>query len=508
MRKSIIKSTLIVVVISFLAKLIAFVKSVIQASYFGASFETDAFNLAFGFVGNVLYMFTTALAVAFVPLYIQHKKQQKAKQFATVTITMLTVISLFISIGFAFAAPLIVRIIAPTYEGPMQELTAKYIRVLVFGLIFSLVANLYTNLLNAERIYGFSSLGSVINSIVLIAAILLFSDRLGVWTLVISVPLSYFIQWLILYIRGRQYANISFRYGFYDESIKSLIIQATPILISQATVEINQVIDRALLTSVGEGVVTAVSYSIVLYHFATTLIEAPISSVMFTELSEAGSEKDESRISDLLNTSCKVLCIVCIPVVAVMLFAAKDIVNIVYGHGRFTAQAVNNCAIGLQMYALCLLPVSIKKIMSRAYYAVNDTRRPMVLGILEVIMNITLSLLLVRPFGIYGVVGATAIASMFFIIVMLYDFNRTHIRVFDMRKVKSYWKIAAGTVLLPGIMAAADPLIGGGSLIRFIMKSIVSFSAFILILLILREGAVYIAFDKIKRRFRAKRKRL
>lgn len=496
MKKSIIKSTILVFSISLLSKLIGFVKSIIQASYFGATFYTDAYNIAHGFVGNVLYMFTTAIAVAFVPLYIQNKVRHSEKKFATVTITILSLVSLAISVVLVIVAPLIVKIIAPSYAGHEADITTQYFRVLVLGFVFSLVANLYTNLLNAEKVFGFSSLGSVVNSVVLIAAILLFANSLGVWTLVISVPLSFLIQWLILYIKGKKYATISFKFGFRDESIKLLITQATPILISQATVEINQVIDRALLTSIGEGIVTAVSYSIVLYQFATTLIDAPISSVMFTELSEAGAESDKSRISDLLNSGYKAICIFCIPIVAVMFFGSMDIVNIVYGHGKFSQTAVENCAIGLQMYGLCLLPVCIKKIMSRAYYAVSDTKRPMIIGVLEVIMNITLSIILVRPFGIYGVVGATAAASLTFIIVMFYDFNKKHIKVLDLNRLKSYWKIAIAFLLLVALMIITPSSYSSSALLNFVIKTVISFGAFMLILLAIKESTVYTMFRR------------
>lgn len=496
MKNSIVKSTMIVLLISLLAKLIGFVKSIIQASYFGATFYTDAYNVAHGFVGNVLYMFSTAIAVAFVPIYIQNKKRNNEKKFASVTITVLTIFSFGITLILVAAAPLIVKLIAPSYSGVEAEITIQYFRVLVFGFIFSLVSSLYTNLLNAERVYGFSSLGSVINSFVLIIFIVLFANTIGVWTLVISVPLSFFIQWLILYLKGKKYASFSLRYGLKDDGIKLLLLQALPILISQATVEINQVIDRALLTSIGEGVVTAVSYSIVLYQFATTLIDAPISSVLFTELSEAGSEADEERMQKLLNTGYKAICVFCIPIVAVMFFSSKDIVNIVYGHGKFSTDAVENCAMGLKMYGLCLLPVGIKKIMSRAYYAVNDTKRPMIIGIFEVIMNVSLSILLVRPFGIYGVVGATAAASITFILVMFFDFNKKHIKVFDFSRIKSYWKIGLGVVFLMIIMFVTPQIYANSSVINFMVKSLISFGSFGIILFILKEETIHTLYHK------------
>ena len=75
MKRDILKATVTVFVLTLIAKAIAFGKSVLQASYFGATIETDAFNLSSGFVNNILYMITTALAVSFVPIYVKSKKK-------------------------------------------------------------------------------------------------------------------------------------------------------------------------------------------------------------------------------------------------------------------------------------------------------------------------------------------------------------------------------------------------------------------------------------------------
>ena len=338
-RKSILKATALVVGLTLVAKALGFLKSIIQASYFGATIYTDAYNIANGFVSNILYMLVTSISVSFVPLYIQRKQVKQEKEFATKAITFLTMGAAIVSILLIMAAPWIIRILVPSYSPAQQLITVHYFRVLVLGLIFALNADMFTSLLNSEKIYGYSAVGSVVNSLTLIVFTVLFAKTLGVWVLVISMSLSYFIQWMILYIRGRKYASISFRYGIYDEKIRVLLMQSLPILLGQATVEVNQVIDRSLLLSVGEGVVTAVSYSAVLYQFVTQLMGQPIQTVLFTELSEAGAAKDTNRISALITNSYKVIMIICIPIVVVMLFGSNDIVKIVYGHGRFSAEA-------------------------------------------------------------------------------------------------------------------------------------------------------------------------
>ena len=502
MKKKVWKATLLVFVLSLAAKLIAFFKSIIQAAYFGTTQYTDAYNVSFGFVANILYMFTTAIAVAFVPLYIRHKSvgREEGKKFASRVITFLLIFSVFITFILLLIAPGITTLIAPSYKGDIRQITIQYFRVMVLGFSFSLVANIYTNLLDSEKIYGFSTFGSIINSFILIAFIFLFSEQMGVWSLVVAVPVSYMAQWVMLYTRGRKYGSITFKYGLRDDSIKILIAQATPILISQATVEINQVVDRALLSSIGEGALTAVSYSTVLFQFASQLMQAPLQTVMFTELSEAGAKNDDKEISNILSSSYKLLIVLCVPVMMLIYFCGYDIVDIVYGHGRFSNDAVLQAAIGLEYYSFCLLPIGIKTVLSRAYYAKKDTVRPMILGMVEVAINITLSILFVKPFGIKGVVGATSIASVVMIIVMLVDFNRKYINAITMSSVKTYNKIFVGIVAVVIELIALKKCIFINSLLDFTIKTVIVFGTYFLILLALKDPSIISLWQKIKRK--------
>ena len=467
-RKSILKATALVVGLTLVSKALGFLKSIIQASYFGATIYTDAYNIANGFVSNILFMLVTAISVSFVPLYIQSKQANREKEFATKAITFLTIVSALLIV----AAPLIIRILVPSYSPEQQLITINYFRVLVLGLIFALNAYMFTSVLNAEKIYGYSAVGSVVNSLTLIVFTFLFAKTLGVWVLVISMSLSYFIQWMILYIRGRRYASISLKYGLYDEKI------------------------RLLLLAVGEGVVTAVSYSAILNEFVIQLMGQPIQTVLFTELSEAGAAKDTKRISSLISNSYKIILIIGIPIVVVMLFGSYDIVRIVYGHGKFSAEAVKNCAVGLQMYSLCLLPVSVKKVLTKAYYAQNETRRPMIIGVFEVMLNIGLSIWWVRYWGVYGVVGATAAASFTFIIVMLADYNRKYDCVLSIKEIVSYWNIIVGTIIVMITMRYFSMLPINSALLSFVCKTAMAFLVFYLSLIITGEPSFIYVLQK------------
>lgn len=499
MKNNIVKSSLVVVILSLIAKVIGLCKTIIQSYYFGATISTDAFNIANGFVGDVFFMLSTAVAVAFVPLYIQKKQDGDEYKFASETISFLSVVSIIITILVIIISPIIIKLIAPGFNDEEHDLATGFLRGICISFIFSIGTDLYTNLLNAEKKYGYSTFCSIINSLVLIIGIPLFGKAIDVWVLAISVPVSYGLQLIVLYIAGRKYAGFSIADCRLNESIKLLIRQSVPILLGQATVEINQMIDRALLSSVGEGVLTAISYSSVLYQFASTLINVPIQTVMFTELSEAGARKDYSRLSSLLVNCYKISMVVCIPVMLTISLTSMDIVEMIFGHGSFNGSAVNNCAIGLILYGLCLWPVCIKTILTRAYYALNDTKWPMIIGTMEVVFNTVMSIITAPRYGIRGIIGSTAAASYIFIIVMLIDFNRRHTNTFNRIALKGIWKYFIGIMICCFFSYLLKNTFLINNLLDFLIKAFINFMFFFATLLCLKDNTFKYLLRSLKR---------
>ena len=504
MNNSLIKDTGKIFILSLIAKFIGFLKSIIQASFYGATIETDAYNMASGIVSNILYMLATAIAAAFVPIYIQKKTENhsESRKFSTIILTVTALFSIVLFVFFEGFAPFAMKLAAPSYVGEIFEKTVLYFRVLAVSFVFMILVSLYQNLLNAEKVYGYASVSSIINSVVLIGMVLGLNKVFGIWALVVAVPVSYAIQFIVLSIRGRKYGTLSFRYGLRDEGIKLVVAKALPILISQATVEINQVIDRALLSNVEYGAVTAVSYSATLYQFASGILILPISTVIYTELSENVAKKQMETLWFQLNKACKMAVLVCLPVMMITSFVSKDIVYVVYGHGRFDDIAVNQTAVGLFAYIFCLIPAMLKSVISKAYYALNNTKSPMILGVMEVILNITLSVLLVKYYGILGVVGATAIASFVLVLVMMVNFKVNYFKEYANSLIKDYWRIAVAIIPVFIMLFIFRDYMLINYWVDFITKAVLAITLYGFLLTILHEPLVNSILKELTRHFK------
>lgn len=436
-------------VLALLNKGLGFIKSMVIASVFGANLQTDAYYVAEGLMQNALLPISEAIAVSFLPIYIgiKEKNNKDSKVFTSRTMTDIFLLAFVLSGIMYTVAPLILKLMLPSYTETEVELAVSYFRVLIWGMCFYMSNQLLQSLLNAEKEYRFSSFTAMINNLVLTIAVLFLGNRFGMRALAMAVPFSYIVQYLFLCTKSHQYGRLTWRYGFRDSRITKLCVQALPIFFGNAICELNSLVDRSLLSSMDEGAVTAVSYAAVLYQFASNLISIPMTTIIYTELAESFAAGHMKEGGEKLEKGIHISLFFCVPISLFVMITANLIVQITYGRGAFAAEAVMMTAQGLKYYGLCFLAYCVNALLFRACYSLGDTMLPMKIGIGTVGLNIILSIVLSKFLGLRGIVLATAIANTLTSLITLFVFNRTKLRIHLKKFIKPVFIIGFSAIL-------------------------------------------------------------
>ena len=489
-KKAILSSAVLLFVLSLVNKGLGFIKSMTIASVFGATIQTDAYYVAEGLMQNALIPISEAVAVSFLPIYItiKEKNKEEAHKFTSRTITDIFLLALVLSGVLYLAAPLIMKIMLPSYTVEALNLAVSYFRILIWGMCFYMSNQLLQSLLNAEKQYGFSSFTAMMNNLILTAAVLLMGHRFGLSAMAMAVPFSYIAQYLFLQIRSRDYGRLTIRYGWRDSRIWKLCLQAAPIFFGNAICELNQLVDKSLLSGMETGSVTAVSYASVLYQFASNLISIPMTTIIYTELAEsfAAGKKEEGGAK--LEKGIHISLFFCIPLSLFVMIAANLVVEITYGRGAFDAQAVAMTSEGLRYYGLCFLAYCLNALLFRACYSLNDTMLPMKVGLGTVSLNIVLSIILAHLMGLKGVVLATAIANTLTCLVTLYIFNRTKLTIHLRRFIRPVLTIGVSSVVgLGACMLWMKSGIIANSILLFITSAMIHFGVYVVLVVISRD---------------------
>ena len=411
---SLARASMVLLGLTLASKFLAFGRELAIAAYFGSNADTDSFFIANGLIANIIYGISTALAVAFLPVYIEEKTKKgktHGDKFAGKCILFFFLVSIIVSVILCAVSDPLVKIIAPSVSMQQEGQISFFIRILAAGLIFSLLNSFTCSLLDAERIFGYSSFAGIIYNATVIVTAVFFSRIYGIVALVVAVAGAHVLQFALSGWRSRGF--ISFHFPLKnDPRLWNMLLISLPILLSNTTVEINQVINRALAVQLGKGVVSAFSYASTLSMFVTSTLVYSLVTIFFTEFSRvACSEDSTEKIKSLLRSALNILILVLLPLTLISVFFSEDIVFIALRRGRFSADDVLLTAQGLRCLAVGFMGIVCKALFTKCFIAMKDTRSPMMISMGEVGLNIILALILYQKYQIEGITAALASAN-------------------------------------------------------------------------------------------------
>lgn len=507
MKEKVIKSALLISILTIFGKIIGFLRTIVIAYLFGADSTMDAYNLANGFVLNVLYALSTAIALAFLPHYIEKKVnrgEKEAADFSSKVLSVMTVVALVISVVVLFGAPVLAKVTAPGYKGEQLQQVALYLRILSLGMVFSLLARLLKSILDAEQIYGYGAFSGIIYSVTTIVFAIAFHASWGVMSLLIAIPVAYFLQFVFLAYRTRKSVKIRVRFDVYDKDVLMLIKVAIPVLLSNTTVEINQLVDRMLASGTTEGAVSALSYSSNLSDLVVSIISESLITVFFTEFSNEAVKGNIEAIKGTLKQGISVLCLLLLPISVITIMFGEDIVRIVYFRGAFNEKALSLTTIAIILYAACWIAINMERLFTKAFLAFGDTKLPMIISISSVAVNIIFSVLCVHFIGFAGIILGTVIAEIVSVGLNLFFLRKKigTLKLGDM-KIKLIKMILATIVTGIVLVGIQVVLANSTALVRFASATVIGLLVYSVMLIIFRceeiQWVIGIAKKKIKK---------
>lgn len=410
-KKGIAGAMLSVSGVVILGKIMGFVKQMITANAFGATLHTDIISLSQGIVSDLDYIIAQALITAFIPTYIHIKTKEEGqeKTFVSNTILVFLVSATVLSILLVVLSDFLSRIIAPSYGPVESKELAKYIRIIAPLLTLIVQLAIFNALLKANEHFTPGELTGFNQSIILIILVFFVGSTVGPDTLVIGFYICSAFNLVYLMFFSRHLWSISRTNPFSDRNVKQLLLMMGPLLLGYSMVFINQQVDKIIVSGLGDGMVTAMSYAAVLSNFIGTFIGS-ISGVLFTYVTENIAKKRDETAANLINRASIQMITLLLPICILIIMNAEDIVAIVFGRGKFSVDAVHNCSLALMGYGFMFVPYVIRELFSRFQYGYGDSKKPMINSSIAIACNIVLSIILSKFLGVLGVTLATSIS--------------------------------------------------------------------------------------------------
>lgn len=409
-KTNIFKTIFSVSTVLLFAKLLGFVKQIVVANAFGATIETDIISLAQGIITDFDFIIMQTMLTALVPVYLSVKNDAgETKPFVSNCIKLAFVCIMILSAVVFVAAPLISGFIAPTYEEKHSAQLAWNIRLYAFTPVVFVLTAIFNALLKANKRFVSGELISINQSVIFIALVILLGDRIGANTLILAFIVSTIINVIVIGWQSKQYWRIGRERPTIDENVRKIIRMIAPLLVGHGMLYTNQLVDKILASGLGAGTVTAMSYSSVLMNFVTSFT-GTICGVAFTYIADSIAKRSEKNAGEILGYFLRFLVTALIPVTVYTVINANDIVALVFGHGAFDGAAVKTSAHALMGYGIIFVPYVVRELFSRMHYGYQDTRRPMINSTISIGVNIILSILLSKVWGVFGITFASSVS--------------------------------------------------------------------------------------------------
>ncbi|HEX7485001.1 MAG TPA: murein biosynthesis integral membrane protein MurJ [Vicinamibacterales bacterium] len=419
------------------SRVLGLVRDLALAHVFGASHETDAYTVAFRIPNLLRDLFAEgAMSSAFVPTFtrvLTLDGKAAAWRLGNLVITaLLLVTGAFVLLGMVFTWPLVTFAAEKYSEVPGKlELAVSLARVMFPFLTLIAIAAGFMGMLNSLRRFfvpAFSpamfNIGTLATMAVLIPVFRAYGIRpifaVAIGTLVGGVG-QVVVQWPILRREGFRYRPLI---DFRDPGLREVLTLMGPGTMALAAVQINVLINTMLATSQGEGAVSWLNFAFRVMYLPIGLFGLSIATAAIPSLSRDAARNDRDRMRGTVSSALRMMLMLNVPATLGLMVLSTPIVALLFEHGSFTAEATAGTAAALFFYAPGLIGYSAIKLAVPTFYALHDSRTPVVVGAVSVVFNIALNLILVRVLGFRGLAVGTAASALFNAFLLMWLLRR------------------------------------------------------------------------------------
>ena len=461
-----LQTTLYVTLIIFASKAVGFAREMFLASFFGTNPEADAYNAAYSLLYLPILLLTSMITSTMVPLYIDARTNggaKRANRFASNALNMFSLFAVALSaLMMIFSQPLI-HLIYPGYDQARLAMAVHMTRIMMPSMVFVVISILLSSVLNATGHFMAAQLTGFALSFGMIASTVGFAPRYGINALAWGVAAAGVLQVLVLLPALRK----DFRYSMIlrpkDARFSKMLTLGVPALLSMAVTEVSHIVDQTIGSGLNEGDVSSMAYAFRLITVITGIIGVPITTVMFSRMSEKAAAKDARGIIDIVVQCVEVLLMVLLPIVALGCVLSKDIIRLLYMRGAFDEQSMLVTSGVFFTFLLGVISFCVADFLNRAFHSMKKTKITMGVSLFVMTTNALLSFVLSRFIGVNGLALGTVISS-YMGTVTLFTLLRRQLGPLGLRSVAAElgkMLLSAGaalafTILLSRVMAGRN----------------------------------------------------
>ncbi|WP_438467660.1 murein biosynthesis integral membrane protein MurJ [Marinomonas sp. PE14-40] len=460
-RPSLLRSGVLVSICTMLSRVLGLVRDAALAFVLGASGSADAFYVAFKIPNFLRRLFAEgAFAQAFVPVLSDYKVNQgqtAVRELVSAVSGSLGLVLLLVSALFMAFSPWVVYIFAPGFADNTEQLAlASDLLTITFPyLMFISLTALAGGILNSHDEYAIPAITPIFLNLSLIIATVFFAND--------ALQKETAIAWGVFAAGALQLAfQLPFlaklnllpmpSLGFSHPGVKRIFKLMLPALFGVSVSQINLLLDTILASFLQTGSITWLYLSDRLYELPLGIFAIAISTVILPSLSRSFAGEESERFTSTLDWGLRTVLLIAVPSSLALYLLAEPLIATIFYRGALTVHDVSMAAVSLQAYSVGLVFMMLIKVLAPAYYARQDTKTPVKIGIIAMVANMAFNLILVGPFGHVGLAMATTLSAALNAFLLWHGLRKRSLHQFNSDWIKPCFAILLGVSCLAGLL--------------------------------------------------------
>ncbi len=454
-KKSLVKSGLILSIMTFASRIMGLIREMTKAAFLGTSAYADAFGIAFMIPNLFRRLFAeNSISVAFIPTfkgYLEEKNKaqneeekerlrSETQNFISSTLTLVTFLTAIVTVLGILLANFIVPFF---FKGDSDALLLKeagFLTRIMFPYLFVIsIAAFFQGILNGEKIFAPSGFTPVIFNALVIASTYLLtpllvkfqSSQAAIRFFASSADLSYealaaramsagvliggifqalFQLPFVLKTKWKPCLT-SLKKAFTNPGTKKVIALIVPTIVGMAAYQLNDAVSTAVAGKIATGTVASLQYSLRLQELILGIFAVSIGTVILPDLSGLAKNKNWEAFNQMLSGAVKIIILITVPVTFYSLLWGKEIISLIYKSRIFDDNSVLQTLEVFRFHIAGLLFIAANRIITPAFYSQSNTKLPTLAGIISMIVNMVLAILLSFFMEGKGIALALSISS-------------------------------------------------------------------------------------------------
>ena len=398
------------------SRLFGVARDMVIAAQLGTSDAADAYRTAF-LVPDLIFTLIAggALASAFIPTfagYLAEDDRKGAWHLASAVINLLLVAIGAAAVLAFIAAPALAFALAPGYASDKQALAVSLMRVMLICPVIFGVSGLVMGILNAQQDFLLPGLAPSAYNLGIILGAWFLIPKLGPMGAAIGAVAGALLH-LVIQVPGLVRCKMKYSpvLSLRDPGVQRVLWLMGPRVFGLAVVQLNFFVESNLASRLGTGAVAALNYAWRVMLLPQGVFAQSVATAAFPTFADQTARGQKQAMGEALAATLRAILFVTLPAVAGLLLLRVPVVQVLFERGKFQDSSTEAVALALMFYAPGLLAHSGIEIVTRAFYAMHDTRTPVYIGVAAMLSNLFFSLMLIRPLQIAGLALANSIAA-------------------------------------------------------------------------------------------------